>query len=94
MDIFTTSTAAAALAVALVHQVLKLKIVPLTFANRYPVPTNIILSVVAAVIVTHSTWAHITWSTLLVTVGIIAVTAALTYNQLLGRWAELKDSEG
>lgn len=88
-------TLLAAGAVTIVHEILKLKVVPVAFANRYPVPTNIILSVLAAFIVkwqdlaTLHTFAQ--WATF---IGLVAVIAAVTYNQLLGKSAELKSMEG
>ena len=82
-------------AVTIIQQVLKLRIVPIAFANRYPVPTNVILSVLAAVYVK---WQDIVnlhsfgdWAAF---VGVVAVVAAVTYNQLLGRSTELKSMEG
>lgn len=82
-------------AVTLVQQILKLKVVPIAFANRYPVPTNVILSAVAAVVVK---WQDIVnlhsfgqWAAF---IGIVAVVAAVTYNQLLSRSTELKSMEG
>lgn len=92
---FATLTLLSAGAVTIVHQILKLKIVPLAFANRYPVPTNIILSVLAALIVQWQALATlVSWQDWAVFIGLVAVIAAITYNQLLGRWAELKSIEG
>jgi hypothetical protein len=95
MDFFTAVTLYAAGAVLVVQQILKLKIVPLAFANRYPVPTNIVLSIVAAVVATWQTdvQPH-TWNQWVAFVGLIAVVAAAAYNQLIGKWAELRSMEG
>lgn len=93
MEFLNQSAVVASAAVVLVHQILKLKIVPLSFANRYPVPTNIILSVIATIFVVNPhVGASVTdW---LIQAGTIAVTAAIAYNQLLAPWGELKASEG
>lgn len=95
MDL-TYITGLAAAGVVAVHEILKLKIIPLTFANRYPVPTNIALSVVAAVIavwksnvVQPTVWTG--WVSLVAT---IAVLAAIIYNQLIKNWTELREMEG
>jgi hypothetical protein len=98
MDTLTQATILASGAVLLIQQILKLNIIPVAFANRYPVPTNIILSVLATVITTVTT-VHIDWSVhnapvLLRTFGLIAVGSAIAYNQLLSKWVQLKESEG
>lgn len=95
MEFFTTVTGLAALAVLAVHQILKLNAIPVAFANKYPVPTNILLSIVASVIVVWQTAidpdGFKEWLGL---VTIIAVVAAIVYNQLIGKWAELRAMEG
>jgi hypothetical protein len=84
----------ASLAVVIVQQILKLKIIPATFANRYPVPTNIILSVVAALIVVWQSGKMPTtfweWVILCATISVVA---AITYNQLIERWSDLRAME-
>jgi hypothetical protein len=85
----------AAAAVLVVQQLLKSKIVPVGFANRHPVPTNLILSVVAVVIIKWQDLVGLTtWQDFLTQFGVIAVVAAVTYNQLIGRWSELRETEG
>ena len=85
----------AGLAVTLVLQVLKLKIIPVAIANRYPVVVNILLSIIAAIFVIPSNeWHFHHWWEIVTQVGVIAVIAALTYNQLLARWTELRELEG
>lgn len=98
MDLLTQATLLAAGAVLLVQQILKLKIVPVAFANRYPVPTNLILSLIATVVVTIPV-VQIQWSVdnlpvILRTFGLIAVGAAIAYNQLFDKWKQLKEVEG
>lgn len=95
MDFINHVTLLSAGAVALAVQILKLKIVPIDFANRHPVPTNIIISVVAAVIAVSQTKlnAH-SWSDWAGIVGTIVVLAAFTYNQVLARWSQLRQMEG
>lgn len=84
MDSFAEITALAALAVVAVQQILKLNVVPVFFANKYPVMTNFVLSVLASVIVTWQTavslvtWVH--WVTYVATVSVLA---AITYNMTL-----------
>lgn len=95
MDFVTHVTLLAAVGVAGLHELLKLNIVPLSFPNKHPVPTNIILSVLAAIfaarqdlLVPHS------WTDWVGVVGTVAIVAAVIYNQLLGQWAQLKAMEG
>lgn len=96
LSFFTHAVALSALAVVGVQQFLKLKFVPVSFANKYPVPTNIGLSILASLVaVWRSNAVHpVTWADWLVLVGTVSVTAALTYNQLLKNWAELRATEG
>lgn len=84
----------AAGAVVLVQQILKSKLVPLQFANKYPVPTNILLSIVAAVFIVKPDWSADNWTNVVVQVTTIAVVAAITFNQLFGHWKELRETEG
>lgn len=84
MDYFTQITVAAGLAVVAVQQILKLNVVPVYFANKYPVITNVVLSVIASVIVSWKTaitlvnWLQ--WATYIATVVIVA---AVTYNMTI-----------
>ena len=95
MDVFTKVTLLSAAAVLAVEQILKLKIVPLAFANKYPVVTNILLSIVAVVIAVWQDFiAANVWTDWVVLIGIVAVAAAITYNQLVGRSPQLKEMEG
>lgn len=85
MDSFAEITALAALSVVAVQQLLKLNVVPLYFANKYPVLTNVVLSVIAALVVTWQTtvvnltdvWDYVVY------IGTISVLAAITYNMTL-----------
>lgn len=92
---FAQVTLLAAGAVVVIQQVLKLNAVPVSFANRYPVFTNIALSILAAVYVKWQDLVNLSgvndW---LVQVGLVAVIAAVTYNQLIGRSAAIKSTEG
>jgi hypothetical protein len=80
--------------VLLVQQILKLKIVPIAFANRYPVPTNIILSVIATFFLVPVKWSLDNIPALLLQVGTVAVVAAIAFNQLLAKWSQLREVEG
>lgn len=93
---FTYITALAALAVVAVQQILKLKIIPTGIANKYPVPTLIVLSIVAAIIVVwQGNMAHPTaWTQWVALVATIGVVAAIVYNSTLKNWPELRSIEG
>lgn len=96
VQFFVQTAAFAAVGVVIVQQILKLKFIPVGFANKYPVPTNIALSLIAALL---AVWNEnivqpITWGGWLVLVTTIAVTAAIIYNQLLKNWEELRATEG
>lgn len=95
IELFTRVAALSALSVVAVQEILKLKIVPVSFANRYPVPTNIILSIIAAVIVSWQDLLNVVvWTDYIVLAGVTAVVAAITYNSLLKNWSQLKSMEG
>lgn len=96
MEYFTYITGLSALAVVAVQQILKLKFVPLAFANKYPVPTNILLSIAAAVIVVwqDKVVEPTTWPQWVALVAVVSVVAAIVYNQLIGKWKELRETEG
>lgn len=84
MDYFAQVTALAALSVVAVQQILKLNIVPVYFANKYPVVTNVLLSVIASVAVQYQTAlalnSLVEW---VAYIGTVAVVAAVTYNMTL-----------
>ena len=94
MEFLTEASLAAAGVVLLVQQILKLNIVPLAFANRYPVPTNILLSIVATVFIVPINWSLDNIGDLALQIGTVAVVAAIAYNQLLGKWEQLRSAEG
>lgn len=97
MDVsyFTYVAGLSALAVVGIQEILKLKIVPNGFANKYPVVTNILLSAVASVIVVWQTALQPTiWTQWIALIATISIVAAITYNQLIGRSPELKSLEG
>lgn len=87
MEFFTHAAELATLAVVLVHQILKLNIVPTNLANKYPVPTNIILSTLASLVVVYQGGVHIVdWTGWLLLVASVSVTAAIVYNVLIKPW--------
>lgn len=96
MDFFTHVVALSALAVVAVQQILKLKAIPIPFANRYPVPTNILLSIVASVIVVWTSKVHVpvAWTDWVLLVVTTSVVAAITYNNTLRNWTQLRQMEG
>lgn len=84
MEYFAEITALAALSVVAVQQILKLNVIPVVFANKYPVLTNILLSAVASVVVTWQTAVQLVTLTQWVTyVATVSVLAAVTYNMTL-----------
>lgn len=86
-------TGLAAMAVLFVEQALKM--IPTSFtdlANKYPVATNIILSIIASIVVTPVVWTVGNWKQVIVNVGAIALVAALGYTQLVKKSA-LKNLE-
>lgn len=83
------------LAVVAAQQILKLKFIPATFANKYPVPTNILLSIAASIIAVVSNkqatpTGAVGWIAL---VAFVAVVAGIVYNTLLRNWTELRQME-
>lgn len=96
MELFTHVTALAALAVVAVQQILKLNLIPLAFANKYPVPTNILLSIVAAFIAVASETDLdvLSINQWIVLIATISVVAAITYNNTLRNWTQLRSMEG
>lgn len=99
MDIISTvfahAVALSALAVVALQEILKLKLVPLKWANKYPVPTLIVLSILASLVtVWQTTVSPASWTDWLILVGTIAVTAAFTYRTTIANWAELREMEG
>lgn len=84
MELFTEYTALASLAVVAVQQILKLNVIPVYFANKYPLITNVALSIVAALFVSWQNLAHlVTVADWITQVAVIAVVAAITYNVTL-----------
>lgn len=84
MEYFAQITALAALAVVAVQQILKLNVIPVYFANKYPVFTNIALSIIASVVVTYKTAVNIIgWQQWVVYVASVSVLAAIVYNMTL-----------
>ena len=83
MELFTQATALAVVAVVVLTELLKL--VPVAFTTAYPAWVNGILSVVAAVIVVAPTFTFVSIAQLLGTALLIAVVAAITYNQFTSK---------
>jgi hypothetical protein len=84
MEYFAQITALAALSVVAVQQILKLNVIPLYFANKYPVLTNLLLSIIASVVVTWQTAINLVGVGAWVAyVGTVSVLAAVTYNMTI-----------
>lgn len=83
------------LAVLVVQEILKFKLVPVQWANKYPVPVLIVLSIIASVVISLSNWAEPAnagqWIQLVVTIGLVA---AFTYNHTIKNWTEVRQMEG
>ena len=93
MEFLTAAALSAAAVVVVVQEILKLRVVPLAFANRYPVATNVILSVVTTLFLVPVEWSMDNLGHLLVQIGTVAVVAAIAYNQLV-RPSAVKELEG
>jgi len=93
MEFFSEITALAALAVVAVQQILKLNVIPVYFANKYPILTNIILSTIAAVVVTWQTAVSLVdWKDWVVYIATISVLSAITYNMTLRNSEKVKSA--
>lgn len=83
MEFFTQATALAVVAVVVLTELLKL--VPVAFTSKYPAWVNGILSVIAAIIVVAPTFTFVSVAQMLGTALLIAVVAAITYNQFTSK---------
>lgn len=84
MEYFSEVTALAALSVVAVQQILKLNVIPVYFANKFPVLTNIVLSIIASIVVTYQTTVTLVgWAQWIAYVATVSVLAAVTYNMTL-----------
>ena len=83
MELFTQATVLSAAAVLVITELLKL--VPVAFTSKYPAWVNGILSVIAAVIVVAPTFTFVSVAQTLGTALLIAVVAAITYNQFTSK---------
>lgn len=92
MEYLTAAALSASLVVVIVQEAFKLKVVPGTFANRWPVPTNIVLSTIATLFIVPIKFDLENLPQLAVQVGTVAVVAAIAYNQLIEQW--VKPAEG
>ena len=93
---FATVSATAAIGVVIIQQILKSKIIPLSFANKYPVPTLIVLSIVAAIVATFTAPVVLptVWWGWVLLVFTIATVAAIIYNNVFKHWDDLRATEG
>jgi uncharacterized membrane protein len=83
MELFTQATALAAAAVLVLTELLKL--VPIRFTSKYPAWVNAIASVIAAFIVVAPTFTFVSVVQTLGTALLIAVVAAISYNQFTSK---------
>lgn len=87
MDLLVQSTVLAAAAVLVLTELLK--VVPIQFTTKYPAWVNGILSVIAAVSVSNFSWDLSNLGMIATQALVIAVTAALAYNQFTSRLVNL-----
>lgn len=83
MELFTQATANATVAVLILTSLLKA--VPVQFTSKYPAWINGILSVIAAIIVINPVLTFVSVAQTLGTALLIAVTAAIAYNQFTSK---------
>lgn len=94
MDFFSHITLLSALAVVLIQQILKLNVVPSVFANKYPVLTNILLSIVTSIVeVWRTSVQPHAWTDWILLVATTSVVAAITYNATIRNWNQLREME-
>lgn len=96
MEFFNNVTVLTGLAVMVIQQLLTLKAVPIAFANRYPVPTLLVLSTVASIVavIMNKQATPVSWTDWVLLVSSIGVTAAIVYNSTIRNWSQLRDMEG
>lgn len=94
-DYFTQVVVLSGMAVLVIQQILKFNFIPVAFANRYPVPTVILLSIVASIIAAWTTSISpqnpMQWVSF---AGLILLTATVTYNSTIKNWSQLRSAEG
>lgn len=97
MEFFNHITLLTAGAVVVIQELLSLKFIPSSFANRFPIPTLIVLSTLAALLTVFLTNQQATphtvgdWILLVSTIGVVA---AVTYNHTIRQWTDLRAMEG
>ena len=89
MEFLTAATALAVTAVLLITELLKL--VPIAFTSKYPAWVNGILSVIAAFVVVAPSFTFVSIAQTLGTALLIAVVAAIAYNQFTSKLKGNKD---
>ena len=89
MEFLTAATALAVTAVLLITELLKL--VPIAFTSKYPAWVNGILSVIAAFIGVAPSFTFVSIAQTLGTALLIAVVAAIAYNQFTSKLKGNKD---
>jgi hypothetical protein len=83
MELFTQATALSAAAVLVLTELLKL--IPVAFTSKYPAWVNGVLSVIAAIVVVAPTFTFVSVVQTLGTALLIAVIAAISYNQFTSK---------
>lgn len=95
-NLFLQTTILTGIAVMVVQQVLKLRAIPVSFANRYPVFTVIVLSILGTILafVVTPLAMPVTIGGWIVSVVLVLLVAAGTYTVTLKNWADLRAMEG
>lgn len=82
MEFLSESALVASGVVLLVEEILKLKIVPVGFANKYPIHTNVLLSIIATLFLVEIKVSLDNIGYLAIQIATVGVVAAIAYNQL------------
>lgn len=95
MEFLNTWTVLVSVAVVFVEQIMKWKYFPSQIANKYPVPTLLVLSAGGGAFAYSQDWINPTsvW-TWVVSIATIAVISAVTYYHTLRNWEGLRKTEG
>lgn len=97
MELLERAVLAAGPIVLVVEELLKLRVVPLDWVNRHPVPANLVLSAAVTALMAPLTgiaYELANWQEIASLWLLTALTAAVAYNQLLSKWDQLKRLEG
>src|SRR5687768_11021368 len=95
-NVLDSATAISVIATVTAVQVLKSPLTDSWF-NKHPVPTLWMVSLIAALVTQYDHLFHLDWGNLgivITNVFVTALGAALTYNNIVSKWPEVKAAEG